>query len=40
VARTQEKTGFDGLGFKIRYDEEKDGHYIDQVKYNTRVVKL
>ena len=31
VARTQEKTGFDGLGFKIRYDEEKDGHYIDQV---------
>lgn len=24
-------TGFDGLGFKIRYDEGKDGHYIDQV---------
>ena len=27
-------TGFDGLGFKIRYDEHKDGHYIDQVYDN------
>ena len=25
-------TGFDGLGFRIRYDESKDGHYIDQVR--------
>ena len=31
VGRLQEKTGFEGLGFKIRYDEEKDGHYVDQV---------
>ncbi|CBY19129.1 unnamed protein product [Oikopleura dioica] len=26
--------GFEGLGFKIRLDEEKDGHYIDQVFAN------
>ena len=31
VGRLPEKTGFEGLGFKIRYDEEKDGHYVDQV---------
>ena len=31
VQRLPDQTGFDGLGFKIRYDEEKDGHYIDQV---------
>lgn len=26
-----EKNGFDGLGFRIRLDESKDGHYIDQI---------